>query len=157
MPNDTAERQPLLNGAASNRQQLHGFGIDATTLTELMDPKNPQLLRDLGGVKGVCAKLKVDPTQGLSVDEDKDRSTSKAFQAREQVFGRNVLPEATSKSFLQLLWAAYNDKTLSKYKIERAGQIQRTYLLIFFFISYADHCFTCVLGHWYMGRLFTLT
>ncbi|CAO3600997.1 unnamed protein product [Absidia cylindrospora] len=77
-----------------------------------MDPKNPQLLRELGGVKGVCDKLQVDPSQGLSVDEDKYRSSATAFQARQEVFGRNVLPEASTKSFLELLWAAYNDKTL---------------------------------------------
>ncbi|KAI8329126.1 hypothetical protein BC941DRAFT_443499 [Chlamydoabsidia padenii] len=112
MPDDN-ERQPLLNGSnGDGNDNNHGFGIDAEKLTELMDPKNPSLLRELGGVEGVCKKLKVDPSQGLLADEDKDRSSSKAFQKRQQVFGANVLPEASSKTFLELLWAAYNDKTL---------------------------------------------
>lgn len=113
MPDDN-ERQPLLNGGNTAHREELEFGVDAEKLAELMDPKNPSLLRELGGVEGVCKKLKVDPSQGLLADEGKDRSSSIAFQKRKDTFGSNTLPEASSKTFLELLWAAYNDKTLSK-------------------------------------------
>jgi Ca2+-transporting ATPase len=115
MPDDN-ERQPLLDGGNNAHREQFKFGVDAEKLAELMDPKNPSLLRELGGVEGVCKKLKVDPSQGLLADEDKDRSTSTAFQKRKDAFGCNILPEASSKTFLELLWAAYNDKTLSKWR-----------------------------------------
>ncbi|KAI8078906.1 PMCA-type calcium-translocating P-type ATPase [Halteromyces radiatus] len=105
------ERQPLL-GDSSRQQELLGYGIDAEKLTKLIDPKNPKLLRELGGVERICNLLRVDPSIGLSADEDRERSSSIPFIKRQQVFGRNILPQAISKSFLQLLWAAYNDKTL---------------------------------------------
>ncbi|CAO3640447.1 unnamed protein product [Cunninghamella echinulata] len=105
------ERQPLLNGQQKKYENNY-FNISAEKLTELVDPKNPALLKELGGTNKLCQLLKVNPSKGLSSDEDKETSDATSFSKRQEAFGRNILPEATSKSFLQLLWAAYNDKTL---------------------------------------------
>lgn len=40
------------------------------------------------------------------------RAPSPPFSDRRRVFGRNVVPAARRKSFLRLLWDAYNDKIL---------------------------------------------
>lgn len=107
------EQRPLLTGRQQQEQQ-NAFGVSAEQLTKLVDPKNPELLKKLGGVNELCRKLRVDPDIGLSADEGAQRSGDQPFHERQAVFGRNVLPEAKSKTFLELLWAAYNDKTLSK-------------------------------------------
>lgn len=88
------------------------FDISAEELSDLFDPKNDDKLKKLGGVKELCKKVRVNPSEGLSNDEGSSSSDQAAFGDRQEHFGRNVLPEPPTKSFLQLLWAAYNDKTL---------------------------------------------
>ncbi|KAI8137844.1 PMCA-type calcium-translocating P-type ATPase [Fennellomyces sp. T-0311] len=105
MPRD--EQRPLLN----SEHQGH-FGVSPDDLGRLVDPKSPDLLKRLGGIESVAKKLRVDVSVGLSPDEGVQQSTDRPFQERQAVFGQNVLPEAESKTFLELLWAAYNDKTL---------------------------------------------
>ncbi|KAI8382260.1 PMCA-type calcium-translocating P-type ATPase [Blakeslea trispora] len=63
-------------------------------------------------MKGICKRVRVDPSTGLSADEGSSDSSQQPFQDRQSYYGRNILPEPKTKSFLQLLWAAYNDKTL---------------------------------------------
>ncbi|KAL9552216.1 hypothetical protein MBANPS3_003883 [Mucor bainieri] len=88
------------------------FDLSAEQLSELFDPKNEDLLKKLGGVKSICKKIQVDTSVGLSADEGSSQSDQSAFQDRQAHFGKNILPEPKTKTFLQLLWAAYNDKTL---------------------------------------------
>ncbi|KAI8090785.1 PMCA-type calcium-translocating P-type ATPase [Thamnidium elegans] len=100
----TEEHDSLLN---------HGqFSVTPEQLSDLIDPKNYELLRKMGGIYTICEKLKTNPSVGLSTDEGSSNSNETAFHDRQQYFGRNVLPEAKTKTFLELLFAAYNDKTL---------------------------------------------
>lgn len=101
MSSNQEEREPLLNGSS--------FDITVDDITQLFDPKSEEQLQKLGGVSSICKKLQVDPSLGLSADQGSNQSS---FQERQKHFGKNVLPEPKTKSFLQLLWAAYNDKTL---------------------------------------------
>lgn len=110
MPSE--ERTPLLNGER-HTETSNPYGISVDDFAKLVDPKNPDVLKQLGGVQKICKQLKVDPNSGLSPDEGRESSSDAAFAERQSVFGSNVLPEAKSKSFLELLWDAYNDKTLS--------------------------------------------
>ncbi|RUS17440.1 hypothetical protein BC937DRAFT_89981 [Endogone sp. FLAS-F59071] len=105
---------PLLSDSA---HASGPFGIDSNELARLIDPKNPELLKRLGGVSRICTLLRVDPTTGLSPDEQSfeigvDAAKDKPFADRRRVFGENVLPAAKSKSYIELVWEAYNDKTL---------------------------------------------
>lgn len=108
------ERESLLGGqsSSSNNNNNGQFGISAQELSDLIDPKNFDLLKKMGGVKDICKNIKVDPSVGLSADEGSTNSSENPFTDRQQQFGKNILPEPKSKTFLQLLWAAYNDKTL---------------------------------------------
>jgi len=96
--------QPLLD----NSSQDSPFRVTKEQLAALVDPKSPEKLKALNGVKAICKSLRVDPSTGLSPDEGGDSP----FADRRKAFGKNVLPEAKSKSFMQLVWEAYNDKTL---------------------------------------------
>ncbi|KAG1455528.1 hypothetical protein G6F56_007043 [Rhizopus delemar] len=101
MPSRHEESEPLLNGSS--------FDITVDDISQLFDPKSDEQLHKLGGVDTICKKLQVDPSLGLSSDQS---SNQDSFKERQAYFGKNILPEPKTKSFLQLLWAAYNDKTL---------------------------------------------
>lgn len=101
------ERESLIHSGSVSH-----FGISPRELGELIDPKNFDLLKKLGGVKAVCKQIQVDTSVGLSADEGSHDSSHQPFEDRQAHFGRNVLPEPKTKTFLELLWAAYNDKTL---------------------------------------------
>lgn len=105
------ERESLLSGGGGGSSHS-SFGVSAQELSDLFDPKNFDLLKKAGGVEDICKKIKVDPSVGLSADEGASNSSESAFSERQAQFGKNVLPEPKTKTFLQLLWAAYNDKTL---------------------------------------------
>ncbi|KAJ2642821.1 plasma membrane calcium [Coemansia sp. RSA 1694] len=114
-----SERTPLLPGGGGSGHSSgalrsgNPFGVEPEQLTDMLDPKDVDKLLDLGGPDQICKALLVDPKVGLKQREQVGPG-SEPFQARREVFGRNTLPEAHAVTFLQLLAAAYNDRTLSK-------------------------------------------
>ncbi|CAI2162977.1 16735_t:CDS:10 [Funneliformis geosporum] len=110
MPPETSqEREPLLG--ESNEGP---FAFTPEQFSKLIDPKNPDLLKQYGGTKKILEGLRVDPTVGISSDEglESGSTKSKPFQERQKYFGKNVLPETTQRSLFSLIWEAYQDKTL---------------------------------------------
>lgn len=85
------------------------YKFTAQQLSELVDPKNPELLEKYGGLKGIADALKVDVNKGLPQQKPDEPNQ---FTDREAVFGRNVLPETKSKSLLELMWIALHDKIM---------------------------------------------
>ncbi|CAD6888985.1 unnamed protein product [Tilletia laevis] len=107
---------------------------------DLIDPKSPKLLKEMGGITGLIARLGSDPRTGLDIapagnaaavesnpaaqtaDGQQDLEKVDVHQHpdyvnasqedRERVYGRNVLPERKSKSLLLLMWLAFQDKIL---------------------------------------------
>lgn len=73
-------------------------------LCALTDPKSIEAVRNLGDIKRLETGLKTDLKSGLKINED--------HSERVQKYGDNVLPDRPSKSFLQLVWTAFNDKVL---------------------------------------------
>ncbi|KAJ2569145.1 plasma membrane calcium, partial [Coemansia sp. RSA 1836] len=112
-----SERTPLLPGGGGSGHSSgalrsgNPFGVEPEQLTDMLDPKDVDKLLDLGGSDQICKALLVDPKVGLKQREQVGPG-SEPFQARREVFGRNTLPEAHAVTFLQLLAAAYNDRTL---------------------------------------------
>ncbi|KAI9498260.1 PMCA-type calcium-translocating P-type ATPase [Zychaea mexicana] len=96
------------------------FPVSPQQLCDLIDFKDASLLADLGGTRGICQSLQVDPTMGLMTDESfnpcygvvQQHDTHGSFQERKHIFGRNEIPEAPKKTIFSLIWAAYNDQTL---------------------------------------------
>ncbi|KAJ9076265.1 plasma membrane calcium [Entomophthora muscae] len=108
------ERTPLISGSQSEGTS-NPFSLDAQTLADLIDPKSPEKLQELGGVEGILKALKVDAKIGLSGDELSELSTqqsSYSCSSRVEVFGKNVLPETQQRSLWSLVWEAYQDRTL---------------------------------------------
>ncbi|KAF7723237.1 hypothetical protein EC973_002175 [Apophysomyces ossiformis] len=115
MPPYLSDNAPLL--ACDGLQKE--FSVTHEQLGKLVDAnKCPSYLADLGGTRGICQALEVDPTVGLSPDESFDPSygiaprTTEPFAERKALFGINELPVTPSKSIWTLVWAAYNDQTL---------------------------------------------
>ncbi|KAJ9086933.1 plasma membrane calcium [Entomophthora muscae] len=105
---------PLISGSQSEGRS-NPFSLDAQTLADLIDPKSPEKLQELGGVEGILKALKVDAKIGLSGDELSELSTqqsSYSCSSRVEVFGKNVLPETQQRSLWSLVWEAYQDRTL---------------------------------------------
>lgn len=87
------------------------FTVSPGQLNALVDPKNAHVLKELGGMEGLARALDVDLDSGLTSAQ---YSTAGAGSDDERVaaYGRNVLPEKKSKSLLQLMWIAFQDKVL---------------------------------------------
>ena len=99
------------------------FSVTPIQLCEIIDSKSASLLADLGGTRGICKALHIDPTMGLRPDESFDpcygvvqTQHAESFQERKRIFGRNVIPDAPEKTILSLIWSAYNDLTLSEFE-----------------------------------------
>lgn len=67
---------------------------------KLFEESNLERISHLGGAEGIAKILGVDLHTGSKVTD------------LASLYGPNVIPEKPSPSFLQLLWAAYQDKTL---------------------------------------------
>lgn len=88
-----------------------GQGVYSWTpaqLSALVDPKNAYVLRSMGGVAGLSKSLNTNPETGL-VDQ---QLVSAEVAHREEVYGRNTLPERKAQSLLQIIWQTLNDKVL---------------------------------------------
>ncbi|KAF8370858.1 hypothetical protein PRIPAC_77287, partial [Pristionchus pacificus] len=85
------------------------YGCNVMELRNLMDLRSKQALDKIdstyGGVEGLCRRLKTDPVNGLP-------NNPAELAKRERAFGKNEIPPAPSKSFLQLVWEALHDVTL---------------------------------------------
>ena len=80
------------------------YGVDALSLSDIMDPKSDKSLFDKvgGSVEAIAQGLKIDLSQGVCGDE-KDR---------EATFGGNFFAEKPPPSYFQLVWAGLHDQTI---------------------------------------------
>ncbi|RLN64625.1 hypothetical protein BBP00_00003341 [Phytophthora kernoviae] len=79
---------------------------DLIRLVETPHEKQHEVLSGLGGLEGVAASLNVDSKKGLDANDAVD------LQKRKDSFGKNYVPPPRSKSFLELMWAAFHDITI---------------------------------------------
>ncbi|KAJ1824240.1 plasma membrane calcium, partial [Coemansia sp. RSA 2599] len=87
----SSERTPLLHGSSSGGRNSTGgnspFGVTPQQLTHMLDPKDPDSLRELGGPESVCKALMVDPKVGLKQREQigaNGQYYSEPFQVRRE-------------------------------------------------------------------------
>ncbi|XP_032939346.1 plasma membrane calcium-transporting ATPase 3 [Catharus ustulatus] len=86
-----------------------GFGLALPELRALMELRGSEALlrlqQDLGGVPGLCRRLRTSPTDGLP-------EAPPELERRRRAFGRNWIPPRRPKSFAALVWEALQDVTL---------------------------------------------
>ncbi|KAI8922946.1 hypothetical protein BC831DRAFT_514668 [Entophlyctis helioformis] len=124
---DTAAAVLQIQRSAPNNAALADFELGPERLLELIDPKNPALLQELGGIEGLAKALKSDLTTGLSdplsgqADQGHESKTktdghhgqfSDGFDDRRRFYGSNALPEPIQSTIFQLMWEALQDHTL---------------------------------------------
>merc|ERR1719354_225979 len=85
-------------------------------LLDLVDPKSPSLLQELGGVSGLAEKLNSSCEKGLV-------NPKEAVEIQKTTFGANVLPEPISVTFLEFVIEATRDKTLIILMIAAVAEI----------------------------------
>ncbi|KAJ4969039.1 hypothetical protein NE237_015740 [Protea cynaroides] len=78
------------------------FKVDNKDLIEIIKEKNPDLLRQQGGVQAVAAALKTDVENGILGDAEDVAS-------RHNVFGSNTYPKQPPKSLFHFVWEAFKD------------------------------------------------
>lgn len=112
------------------------YGINLKQLRDLMELRGNEAvdaIKDMGGVTGLCKKLRTSESQGkkdwLACSSQRSQSSSiptGAFSSpsaglsgrsddlerRRDVFGSNVIPPKPPKTFLELVWEALQDVTL---------------------------------------------
>ena len=111
------------------------FPLHKEILMNLMEERNRRQLEDLAGIEGIARALLTDLEKGLydseignlsdtnsrdllSLSEEGSAKmgllskTRSHMEQRKETYGRNILPEAQSKSLLRLMLEAWNDKTL---------------------------------------------
>jgi len=84
------------------------FDITLQDLTFLIQERNDgsadKLNGEYGGVEGMCRKFGTDPKNGLAPDTN--------WESHQTTFGKNFIPIADLKSYLELLWDAGQDFTI---------------------------------------------
>ncbi|ETO59667.1 calcium-translocating P-type ATPase, PMCA-type [Phytophthora nicotianae P1976] len=79
---------------------------DLIRLVESPHEKIGEQLESVGWLEGVAAALQVDLRQGLDANNADD------LRRREESFGKNYIPPPKAKSFLELMWDAFQDVTI---------------------------------------------
>ncbi|KAJ0369171.1 hypothetical protein COL154_002051 [Colletotrichum chrysophilum] len=118
------------------------FAFSPSQLHRLIENRNPKSPLAFGGLQGLALGLRTDVNAGLGVDEDildehsisaetiansksagaqtkADQKGTEApgqtpgnFTDRRATYGENRVPRRKPKTFLQLLWMAFNDKLM---------------------------------------------
>jgi hypothetical protein len=139
---------PLLNYVNINKCI---FTVTSEQLQSIVE--HPSLLSQLGGVDEISRLLFADPNTGLMSDESFDTNYGVtalkkeqgdddfSFMERKHIFGKNSIPEAPSKSLLQLIWTAYNDQTLGNWLIplKKKQDYQRSFFKLCSYAKYSCH------------------
>ncbi|KAI8647336.1 PMCA-type calcium-translocating P-type ATPase [Parasitella parasitica] len=133
-PNSSAETHILPHLDPANP-----FAFSLEQVTSIVDQKDYQFIQHVGGIKGIAKGLHSNIESGLDWNEDNlayvrmfdlhnekseqdetfypaqlplSTQDSETFTQRRHIFGSNVLPKVEEVTLLQLMWEAFQDKTL---------------------------------------------
>lgn len=121
------------------------FAFNCEQMCQIVDQKHLDFLEKVGGIEGIAKGLHSNTKSGLVWNEESlsfirmfdltnpqtkekeeehfyDNSAafplsldSETFIQRRRIFGSNVLPQIEQVSLLELMWQAFQDKTLVKW------------------------------------------
>ncbi|KAL2335344.1 hypothetical protein Fmac_016557 [Flemingia macrophylla] len=86
------------------------FGLDQTTLTDIVKEKDLQNLENFGGVEGVATALEIHVEYGIKGGGGDD--SAEDITRRKQVFGSNTYAKPPSKGFFHFVLEAFKDVTI---------------------------------------------
>ncbi|MCO5602780.1 hypothetical protein L7F22_056918 [Adiantum nelumboides] len=81
------------------------------SVTDIVQTRNFEIVKNLNGLQGLASQLHTDLTQGLSTGFDD--SDPKALLHRKHVFGENAYPRKKGKTLWGFLWEACHDTMLN--------------------------------------------
>jgi len=84
------------------------FALSVDQLAKLVDPKNPELFKELGGLEGIANALHTNTKRGLSPQVQ----GNEIEERRIVKYSKNILPPAPTESLLELIIGALQDKIL---------------------------------------------
>ncbi|KAK7316248.1 hypothetical protein VNO77_35129 [Canavalia gladiata] len=102
-----AKISPTQSFTVVDLNQHRSFGVDQTSLTDIVKEKNLQSLNKVGGVEGVAAALETNVESGIKGDDDAEDITR-----RKQLFGFNSYKKPPSKGFFHFVMEAFKDVTI---------------------------------------------
>jgi Ca2+-transporting ATPase len=114
------------------------FTFRPKELVEMAENKDMEALGKMGGPDGLLKGLGTDPTQGLSghaIGEGTgggEGPFGASVEDRKRVYGINQMPVQKSKSLLQLMWLALQDKVLVRVIRIQCGTISLIALFRFY-------------------------
>jgi len=85
------------------------FPVAPSKLARLVDPKSPELLKELGGLDGLAKSLHTSLSEGLPTSSGANDTLT---QKRIEKYGKNVLPPAPRETFFDIVFGALQDKIL---------------------------------------------
>lgn len=91
------------------------FPLSTDTLAKLVDPKNPDLFKELGGLEGLGRSLHADLKRGLSPppQEELDLLAENELEARRVTkYAKNILPPPPQETLFDMIFGALQDKIL---------------------------------------------
>lgn len=115
---------------------INPFAFSALQLCQVVNQKNLDFIKKVGGIQGISKGLHSNIHHGLVWNEDNlpfirmydlihPKKEQEVFQSqiplsmdcdtfvqRRQIFGSNVLPQIEQVTLLQLMWQSFQDKTL---------------------------------------------
>ncbi|XP_027359300.1 putative calcium-transporting ATPase 13, plasma membrane-type [Abrus precatorius] len=87
--------------------QQHAFGINQTSLSDIIKGKKLKNLKNIGGVEGVATALETNVEYGIKGDDD-----AEDISRRKQVFGSNTYNKPPAKGFFHFVVEAFKDVTI---------------------------------------------
>ncbi|RDX57018.1 hypothetical protein OH76DRAFT_1491696, partial [Lentinus brumalis] len=115
------EARPVLDLAQDESIEAGVFPFKPYKLASLVDPKNMDLLKEMGGVTGLLKGLGTSRKRGLGkkwlgpsapVSQPQHGKSDTGAGEDRRVYSANILPTRKTKSLLQLMWLALKDKVL---------------------------------------------
>ncbi|AMD21851.1 HFL005Cp [Eremothecium sinecaudum] len=105
----TIQESNLVRRRTSKLSAIAKFPLSTDELGELHDPKSLAAYRKLFGddEEHFYSKLRTSKTAGITINQDDIKSTDRYI-----AYGGNRIPERETKSFLQIAWIAFNDRTM---------------------------------------------
>ncbi|KAJ4223389.1 hypothetical protein NW759_006023 [Fusarium solani] len=132
-----SETEPAFRLDEDEQVPGNKFAFSAAQLHKLFESRTNNALRAFGGLAGLSAGVRTNVKAGLSADEDVldgfvslqdaiqgvgapkgsrqddlTTSTPGGFTDRRRIYGENRVPKNKPKTFLQLLWLAFDDKLM---------------------------------------------